>query len=339
MMVQEEVKEESSGGGGGGEESGGGEDFLSGGLDSTLSETYDKLGGDEAFEEKGGEKPRPGDATPPAAPGQASPTPRSAPKAWASEMHEHWGKLDPKIQDYVELREKQMLDGLGGYKELAGAGKSFQEALAPFLPDIQELRLRPEDFIRNLAGAHRLLSKGSPQEKIRGMQRIALDYGIDLVDVIQGAASAAPAPSDPMVADLASRFNKLEGAITEGQKQQYEAVKTSTESEVSAFAADPTNKYFDEVADDIVLLLQDPRLDLKEAYQRAVWMNPLTRAKEQLRLSEESRVKAAEEAKKARAARGTHVRGSDTDRSPSDSKGSMEDTLRETCKSITSRTS
>src|SRR5689334_813713 len=37
---------------------------------------------------------------------------RSAPKSWAKEQHEHWSRLDPKVQEYIELREKQMLDGL-----------------------------------------------------------------------------------------------------------------------------------------------------------------------------------------------------------------------------------
>lgn len=337
-VFDEAPSDEGSGGGGGGG------DGLSG-LDTTLNETFESLGGEAAFEEKeedeGGERPVAGAPPPPAASAPASPTPtlRNAPKAWASEMHEHWGKLDPKVQEYVELREKQMVDGLGGYRDLAGSGKAFQESLAPFLPDIQELGIRPEAFVRNLANAHHTLSKGTPEQKMRGFQRLANDYGIDLVDVITGSFSqqSHQAP-DPVVADLTGRLNKLEGTITEGQRQQYEALKASTDQEVSAFASDPAHKYFEEVADDIVLLMQDPRLDLKGAYEKAVWMNPLTRAKEQLRMSEETRVKAEEEAKKARAARGTRVRGSDTDRSPSDSEGSMEDTLRATYKKIQTRT-
>ncbi|NIT58428.1 MAG: hypothetical protein GWN00_20030, partial [Aliifodinibius sp.] len=34
--------------------------------------------------------------------------PRTAPQSWKKEMHDAWGTLAPEVQDYIELREKQM---------------------------------------------------------------------------------------------------------------------------------------------------------------------------------------------------------------------------------------
>src|SRR6266852_4180427 len=57
---------------------------------------------------------------------------RPVPKSWAKEQHEHWEKIDPKAQEYIELREKQMLDGIEQYKGYAGFGKQLREVFTPY---------------------------------------------------------------------------------------------------------------------------------------------------------------------------------------------------------------
>lgn len=54
------------------------------------------------------------------------------------------------------------------------------------------------------------------------------------------------------------------------------------EKEVEAFAADPAHPFFDELSDDIAAILKTGA-SLAEAYEKAVWANPVTRAKEILR--------------------------------------------------------
>ena len=91
----------------------------------------------------------------------------------------------------------------------------------------------------------------------------------------------------------------------------------------------------------MVLLLQNPAIPLLDAYEQAVWANPVTRAKEQERLRLESEVNLRKEAEEAATAakrgRGTVIQGRDTPVS-SDALGSIEDTMKETLKQINSRT-
>ena len=55
-------------------------------------------------------------------------------------------------------------------------------------------------------------------------------------------------------------------------------------NEINIFAADPAHPYFDDVANDITALLRGGGAkDLADAYDKAVWANPVTRAKEQAR--------------------------------------------------------
>ena len=63
---------------------------------------------------------------------------RSAPKAWAKEMHEHYGKLDPAVQDYIEQREQSMFSGIEQYKQNNDFGKQMRDVISPYQDLIQE---------------------------------------------------------------------------------------------------------------------------------------------------------------------------------------------------------
>jgi hypothetical protein len=114
--------------------------------------------------------------------------------------------------------------------------------------------------------------------------------------------------------------------------------------EVEAFASrlddagKPLHPYFDEVADDIVGLIQAGQAaDLQSAYEKAIWLNPVTRDKEVARLNSaaaEKAKRAAEEAKRAEAA---NVKTSAKAATAGSPKGSMDDTMRETLKAIQAR--
>lgn len=283
-------------------------------------------------------------AAAPAATPAAAPSPRSAPSSWAKEMHEHYSKLDPKIQDYVDLREKQMLEGLSQYKELADFGKMLKPVLDSFLPDIQQMGVDPARAVQILMNAHRVLSRGTPEQKVQMFQRIAQDYGVEVAKLTASAAAAAPGSEvDPTLKPVLDRLNKVEGALTAAQRAQLSARYNEAMAEVDEFAKDPAHPYFDEVAEQVMLLLQNPKTSLKDAYEQAVWANPVTRAKEMQRLEQETKEKlkkeAEEKAAAARKARGTPIRGSDTDRAPTGPLGSIDDTLDETLAAIKSRTS
>ena len=106
------------------------------------------------------------------------------------------------------------------------------------------------------------------------------------------------------------------------------------------FAADPAHEFFDEVSEQIVPLINSG-YSLEDAYQNAIWLNPVTRQKEIDRAAKEAESKALEEAKKeaekARKAKSANVRGRDTSRTPTEATGTMEDTLRETFREIQNR--
>lgn len=271
----------------------------------------------------------------------AAPVLRAAPKSWPKETQEYWGKLDPKVQDLVERREKDFLDGLEQYKGDAGFAKQIRDTLAPYQALMTAQNITdPAVAVKGLMNAHYQLSSADEAARTSFMANLVKQYRIDPAKLVELAGK--PVVSDPAMDAMRTEINSLKTGITAEQTRQATEVRTKVNAEVAAFAADPAHPYFNDVANDIVLLLQDPKIDLKEAYERAVRANPQTWAKEQVRLTAEieARIRkdAEEAAKAAKRNKGTQIRGAESTKAPTEVLGSQEDTLRETYREIQSRT-
>lgn len=277
-----------------------------------------------------------------AAPETQSPAPRPAPKAWAKEQHERWSKLDKDTQDYIEHREKQMLEGLSQYSEKARRAEEFDGALKDYMPIIQAQNIKPVDAVRYLFDAHKQLSVGTVAQKQAYLAKIAQSYGIPLSGQ-QGQQEEEPAS----VRELRERTERLERERQQELETRRKEASERVTKEVTAFAdakdekGNPKHPYFDECAEDIVALLQAGHT-LEQAYEKAIWANPVTRAKETNRLKEEQeaalRAKAKKEAEEAKRSRSTNVNSKDTRRAPTASKtGNWEDSLVVTLQDIKQR--
>lgn len=250
------------------------------------------------------------------------------PQSWAKDKHEHWSKMPREAQEYYLQREKQMLDGLEQYKEAATFGRPLKDVILPYMPMIQARGIDAPKAIAALLNAQHQLDT-NPEA---GLLQIAKSYGIDLGKLAQ-AAGAQPEQVDPRVAALEKELTGIKSTLTASQQQAYEAAKTKVSAEVSAFASDPAHQYFDEVSEDIVKLLQTGET-LEKAYEKAVWANPVTRAKELARVQKEQSAKLREKsvaaAAAAKKAASSNVRSRDTRRAPTELVGTMEDTMKET---------
>lgn len=261
-------------------------------------------------------------------------TVREAPKSWAKEQHDRWAKLDPVTQDYIEHREKQMLDGLTQYGDDAKFGKPIREVVSPYMPMITARGLDAPRAIQALLNAQHQLDS-NPKA---GLMSIAKSYGINLSELAQeiGVQSTL----DPTVKALQEEVAQLRSGFTARQQTEYNQNKAKTADEVNKFAADPKHIYFDECSEDIIAYINAGHT-LEAAYDKAVYANPVTRAKELARIQTDSeanlRAKAKKEADAKRNGSRTNVNAKDTTRAPTVTRGNWEDTLNDTYKDILSR--
>ena len=266
-------------------------------------------------------------------PTEEQPEPISPPSSWSKDKHEHWGKMPREAQEYYMTREKQMLDGLEQYKGDAGFGRQLKEAFTPYKAFLNAQGIDEAKAVSYLMNAHYKLSSAPAHEKHSYFAQLAKSYGLELP-----TANKEEAEVDPNVKALQDKFNQLETQLTQREQAILNERKTQVAKEVEAFAAE--NPYFDEVADDIIPLLNHG-MPLKDAYERAIWANPVTRAKEMARVQTEAEAKLKEKAKKdaevAKKASGVNVRNRDTGTAPTAPKGTMEDTMRDTLAKIRAR--
>lgn len=274
---------------------------------------------------------------------QAQPEPEPAsppPKTWPKEMHDHWGKTPKEVQDYWNTREKQMLDGLEQYRGDATFAKQIKETLNPYMATINALGVDAPTAIRSLLNADHQLRVGSPSQKAQYLQHLAKQYGVDLSGIGQQEGQA---PVDPRLQQLQDELHGLKQIIQTGNQQQLDEQRQKIQNEVNLFASDPKHPYFDEVSDEIVALLKSGAT-LEDAYEKAVWANPVTRQKEMTRLQTEQqaalKAKAIAEAEAKKKAASVNLRNRDSQRTPTGPRATMsglDSALRETMREIKSR--
>jgi len=264
---------------------------------------------------------------------------RPVPASWSKEKHEVWSKMTPDAQEYVETREKQMRDGVQAIAKDAEYGRSLAQAIAPYKSLIQAQGLDDTGAVKHLLNAHHILTNAPLDQRTAYIYQLAGQYGIDIARPSQDGVQSHQRV-DPVVRELQQQVRQMQGQLTQRQQADFESRSQQVASEVTSFANDEAHPYFDECSDEIVAQIH-AGLPLQEAYDRAVWANPVTRAKEIARQTAENEAKfkarAKEQANAAKSTRKTNLNGRDTLRKPTATSGTIDDVMRATWAEMQSR--
>lgn len=190
---------------------------------------------------------------------------RKPPSSWKKDYWNDYSKLDPRLQDYIEKRERDFANGVSTYKQEAERAREIQAALAPFQDELAQNNIPAGQWIQNLGRAHLTLAKGDPQAKLAMFQRLASDYNIPAKLAVQDQEGnwqlmgQAPSP----------QFGPQDIERIVSQKLQ----EQSTQQTLSQFMADVPTKYphFEVVRSTMIGLLQSGLAqDLPSAYEAAI---------------------------------------------------------------------
>jgi hypothetical protein len=175
--------------------------------------------------------------------------------------------------EYVHTREAQVMRGIQQYQEGAQAWNNLIQPYAPIFqsqPDVQ-----PVALMQGLMNTHlQLLNPSAPMEKKQAiLQRLMTDYGVTL-------DGSAPPAQNAEIAELRSTVQQLLRENQRAQEASFAEGVSQQEKAIEAFAADPKNLFFNEVANDILRFIKTGvATDLASAYDMACWVNPAVRAK------------------------------------------------------------
>lgn len=262
----------------------------------------------------------------------------AAPKTWRKEAAATWAALPAEAKAEIIKREEDIFKGIENYRVEANFGKTIKSVVAPYEGILRQHNIDPAQQIGNLMQAHYTLATGSPETRAQMFQKLAGDYGVDL----SALAGAEPPYMDPAVKLLQSELAGVKSQLSAAEQHRQAEIAAANSKQVDAFASDTKNIYFNEVADQMATLLQKGVVGtLQEAYDQAVWLNPVTRAKEVSReTAEAAKAAGAEAAAKAAAAKkatAANVRTSAKSGSAAAPLGSIDDTLAEALASIKAR--
>lgn len=273
---------------------------------------------------------------------EGTPPAIAAPRTWRQEAAAMWAQVPAPVQQEILKREEDIFKGIETYKQAAEFGAPIRQVMDPYLPILQQYNIQPAAQVADMMKAHYTLAFGTQAEKLALIQQVVKDYNVDLTGLNAQANGGDGQYVDPQVARLQSEINELKSHLTQQDRAAIEAKRQEITRHVEAFAADPKNVYFEELATDIAHLLRTgAEKSVEAAYQTALWRNPSVRAKELARQQAEREAaekRAREEKLEAvRKATAANVRTQARSGSATAPLGSMDDTLASTLASIRSR--
>jgi len=193
-------------------------------------------------------------------------TTKPRPSSWKKDYEEHWGKLDPTLQDYIQQREADYAKGVSTYKNQWDMAAPIVEAIRPFEDSLKQNNISPAQWISSLGNAHAQLVYGSPQQKLNTFAQLANEYGVNLGQL------TGQSGYDPQFSQLAQELNQIKNQWTSFQSSQEQMEQAQLQNEIASFKDD--KPYFEEVRETMAGLLQSGMAnDLQSAYDKAIRLN------------------------------------------------------------------
>jgi len=230
------------------------------------------------------------------------------PTTWKKDLLPLWDKIakgetlskeeSKKHLEYLNQRENEFKKGVSVYKAEAERAKALEEAINPFVPELQAQGIHPAAWINNLGRAHLILSKAPYEQKVQMFHRLAQDYGVNLNQVNEPVA-----PTDAYTQQLMQQLYQVNQEVSTIKSRFEQEEQSRLVNEIERVRSDKERfPHFDMVREEMAQLLELGKAqDLESAYAKAVRLNDEVWAKEQERLLTDAKKQASKAQQVARA--------------------------------------
>ena len=232
-----------------------------------------------------------------------------APNTWRKEVAAKWATLPDDVRAEVQRREADFHKGIAQYKEKAEFGSAIERAVAPYAETLRQLGIGHDRAVAELMAADDRLRNGPPHEKHQYFAQLAQNYRIDLSKVAQVAEQVGYRPLDPNIVTLQDELRRVRSLVESRTIAEQKREQETLNSEILKFKSDPSHSHFDAVKGHMAALLQAGQADgLADAYEQAVYANPVTRQSMLQQQAEKTRKENAAKAEAAKKAARANVR-------------------------------
>lgn len=230
------------------------------------------------------------------------------PTTWKKDLLPLWDKIakgetltkdeSKKHLEYLNQRENEFKKGVSVYKAEAERAKALEEAINPFVPELQAQGIHPAAWINNLGRAHMVLTKAPYDQKVQMFHRLAQDYGVNL-----NQSNEPQQLVDAYTQQLMQQLNQVNQEVStiKGRFEQEEQARLN--NEIERVRSDKERfPHFDMVREEMAQLLELGKAqNLETAYAKAVRLNDEVWAVEQERLLSSAKKQASQAQQVARA--------------------------------------
>ena len=230
------------------------------------------------------------------------------PTTWKKDLLPLWDKIakgetltkeeSKKHLEYLNQRENEFKKGVSVYKAEAERAKALEEAINPFIPELQAQGIHPAAWINNLGRAHMMLTKAPYEQKVQMFHRLAQDYGVNL-----NQSSEPVAPTDAYTQQLMQQLYQVNQEVSTIKSRFEQEEQARLNNEIERVRSDKERfPHFDMVREEMAQLLELGKAqDLETAYAKAVRMNDEAWKVEQEKLLRQATTQASKAQQVARA--------------------------------------
>jgi hypothetical protein len=233
------------------------------------------------------------------------------PTTWKKDLLPLWDKIakgetltpeeSRKHLEYLNQRENEFKKGVSVYKAEAERAKALEEAINPFIPELQSQGISPAAWINNLGRAHMVLTRAPYEQKVQMFHRLAQDYGVNLNAVAQPTGEQAP--QDAYTQQLMQQLYQVNQEVSTIKSRFEQEEQQRLASEIERVRSNKERfPHFDMVREEMAQLLELGKApDLETAYAKAVRLNDEVWALEQEKLLNDAKKQASRSQQVARA--------------------------------------
>jgi hypothetical protein len=230
------------------------------------------------------------------------------PTTWKKDLLPLWDKIakgetltkeeSKKHLEYLNQRENEFKKGVSVYKAEAERAKALEEAINPFIPELQAQGIHPAAWINNLGRAHMILTKAPYDQKVQMFHRLAQDYGVNL-----NQSSEPVAQTDAYTQQLMQQLYQVNQEVSTIKSRFEQEEQQRLAGEIERVRSNKERfPHFDMVREEMAQLLELGKApDLETAYAKAVRLNDEVWAMEQERLLTDAKKQASRSQQVARA--------------------------------------
>ena len=215
---------------------------------------------------------------------EAAQTATSAPPAgWTAAEKAEWSKLSPAVQAAVSRREAEIANGGRQWSE---EKRRYEAVLSPVAEAARRNGLSTEQGLQSLLNAQAFLERDAPA----AIKWLAQSHGVNLA-TLAGQPDTVSSEQAPDIEALVRRavqqtVQPIVAPIQDRWQQEETNRQNMTTQMVVDFAASPGHEHFNAVEEEIMAMIpplknRNPTWThqqiLQEAYDRAVFANPVTR--------------------------------------------------------------